>query len=69
MIVSIMPIIRTPPPHERTLKAHGVVRPTVSDVAKKAGVSVATVDRVLNRRAPVKGETARRVLDAAQALG
>ena len=64
-----MPIIRTPPPHERTLKAHGVVRPTVSDVAKKAGVSVATVDRVLNRRAPVKGETARRVLDAAQALG
>ncbi len=64
-----MPIIPNPPPHERTLKPRGVVRPTVIDVAKKAGVSVATVDRVLNRRAPVSSETARRVLDAAQALG
>ncbi len=39
------------------------------DVAARAGVSVATVDRVLNRRAPVSGDAARRVLDAAQALG
>ena len=64
-----MPIIPTSPPHERTLKPRGLARPTVSDVAKKAEVSVATVDRVLNRRAPVSSETARRVLDAAQALG
>lgn len=44
-------------------------RPTVRDVAATAGVSVATVDRVLNRRAPVNEVTARRVLDAARAVG
>ncbi len=44
-------------------------RPTVSDVARAAGVGVATVDRVLNRRAPVREDTARRVLEAAQAIG
>ena len=64
-----MPIIPTPSPHERTLKARGTLRPTVRDVAESAGVSVATVDRVLNRRASVSSATARRVLDAAQALG
>ena len=69
MIVSIMPIILDPLPHERPLKARGAVRATVRDVAEKAGVSVATVDRVLNRRARVSGETARRVLEAAQTLG
>lgn len=44
-------------------------RPTVADVAAQAGVSVATVDRVLNRRLPVRAGTARRVLMAAEALG
>lgn len=44
-------------------------RPTLRDVATAAGVGVATVDRVLNRRAPVKEDTARRVLDATQVLG
>ncbi|PXW93542.1 LacI family transcriptional regulator [Sphaerotilus hippei] len=43
--------------------------PTMADVAQAAGVGVATVDRVINRRAPVRAETARRVLEAAQALG
>jgi len=38
-------------------------------VAKAAGVSVATVDRVLNGRLPVREETARRVYDAATAMG
>ncbi len=38
------------------------------DVAKNAGVSVATVDRVLNRRAPVRQATAQRILKAAQEL-
>lgn len=47
----------------------GTTRPTVRDVAQTAGVSVATVDRVLNRRAPVNESTARRVLDAARAIG
>lgn len=44
-------------------------RPTITDVARAAGVSVATVDRVLNGRLPVREETARRVGDAAAALG
>ena len=46
-----------------------VDRPTIFDLAKKAGVSVATVDRVLNRRLPVRADTARRVVTAAEAIG
>ncbi len=44
-------------------------RPTITDLAERAGVSVATVDRVLNKRHPVREGTARRVLEAAEALG
>lgn len=44
-------------------------RPTLADVALKAGVGVATVDRVLNARAFVRAETAERVFEAARALG
>jgi LacI family transcriptional regulator len=44
-------------------------RPTITDLARVAGVSVATVDRVLNRRHPVREDTAGRVLKAAQDLG
>lgn len=44
-------------------------RPTVTDVAKLSGLSVATVDRVLNARLPVRQETAERVFNAAQELG
>lgn len=43
-------------------------RTTISDVARLAGVGVATVDRVLNGRAPVRGKTAQRVLAAAEEL-
>ncbi len=46
-----------------------VSRPTIQDLAKQAGVSVATVDRVLNRRLPVREDTARRVVQAAEAIG
>ena len=46
-----------------------VSRPTVADVAREAGVSVATVDRVVNARLPVREDTTRRVLEAAQKLG
>lgn len=46
-----------------------VKRPTIADLAQASGVSVATVDRVLNGRLPVREETARRVYDAATALG
>ncbi|SHE88137.1 transcriptional regulator, LacI family [Kaistia soli DSM 19436] len=44
-------------------------RPTIDDVARAAGVGVATVDRVLNKRARVRHETAARVLAAAEAIG
>ncbi len=44
-------------------------RPTIADVATAAGVSVATVDRVLNRRNPVREATADRVLQAAERIG
>ena len=44
-------------------------RITHGDIAAEAGVGVATVDRVLNRRAPVSKPTAARVLAAAEALG
>lgn len=42
--------------------------PTIEDVAKHAGVSIATVSRVLNKTAPVQDETALRVLSAVDAL-
>ena len=44
-------------------------RPTIEDVARAAAVSVATVDRVLNRRQPVREATAARVAAAAESLG
>ena len=44
-------------------------RPTITDIARQAGLSVATVDRVLNARASVRPETARKVRAAAHALG
>ena len=46
-----------------------VSRPTINDLAKQAGVSVATVDRVLNRRLPVREDTAIRVVQAAETIG
>jgi len=44
-------------------------KPTIRDVAAEAGVSIATVSRALNGRAPIAPETARRVQAAVQALG
>ena len=43
-------------------------QPTISDVAQKAGVSIATVSRVINGTTPVADETARRVQEAIQEL-
>lgn len=43
--------------------------PTVYDVAAHAGVSIATVSRVLRRPDDVKGETRERVLDSVRTLG
>ena len=44
-------------------------RPTLVDLADAAGVSVATVDRVLNARHRVRESTAARVLGAAERIG
>jgi len=43
-------------------------QPTISDVAKKAGVSIATVSRVINGTTPVASETALRVQEAISEL-
>ena len=46
-----------------------VKRPTMTDLAEAAGVSIATVDRVINRRLPVNSDTTQRVVAAAEAIG
>jgi LacI family transcriptional regulator len=45
------------------------VRPTVNDIAREAGVSLATVDRVLNARPGVREKTIKAVNDAIAKLG
>lgn len=45
------------------------MRPTVHDIAATAGVSLATVDRVLNGRPGVRAVTRRKVEDAIDRLG
>ncbi len=45
------------------------MRPTVHDIAATAGVSLATVDRVLNGRSGVRQKTIDRVEQAVRALG
>ncbi len=44
-------------------------KPTVHDIAKSAGVSLATVDRVLNARPGVREKTIARVNEAVRSLG
>jgi len=44
-------------------------RPTIRDVAEQAGVSIATVSRVLNDRADVSAETRERVREVARSVG
>lgn len=41
---------------------------TIEDVARLAGVSIATVSRVINGKSPVVAETAQRVMDAIREL-
>ena len=45
------------------------MRSTLTDIAREAGVSPATVDRVLNNRAGVRARTREVVLETAQRLG
>ncbi|MBY6118261.1 LacI family DNA-binding transcriptional regulator [Mameliella alba] len=44
-------------------------KPQLSDIAARAGVSLATVDRVINRRKGVKERTRGRVLEIAREIG
>ena len=44
-------------------------RPTMKDVAREAGLSVATVDRALNGRSTVREETLRKIARAADKVG
>ncbi|MDI3336831.1 LacI family DNA-binding transcriptional regulator [Defluviimonas aestuarii] len=44
-------------------------RMTIADVAREAGVSTATVDRVLNGREKVRESTAKQVFEAAHRIG
>lgn len=43
--------------------------PTIADIARRAGVGTATVDRVLNRRPGVNADTVQRVMQAVTELG
>ena len=46
-----------------------IVRATIVEIAREAGVSTATVDRALNNRAGVRERTRDRVLSVAESLG
>ena len=45
------------------------MRPTTKDLAREAGVSLATVDRVLNERPNVSKRSAKKVNEAIEKLG
>lgn len=44
-------------------------RPTIADLAKTAGVSISTVNRLLHGRGSVRPETVERILDTAEEIG
>ena len=46
-----------------------MLRPTTKDLAKAAGVSLATIDRVLNDRTGVRDDTVKRVTQAIEQIG
>jgi LacI family transcriptional regulator len=48
---------------------HPKPRPRLEEVARRAGVGLSTVDRVLNERGSVSAATERRVIQAARELG
>src|SRR5712691_9638568 len=55
---------------QNVLRNHGVgMRPTIREVAREAGVSIATVSHALSGKRPVSGATRRRIKSAARRLG
>lgn len=55
--------------NNHTKKLNMASNPTIPEIARIAGVSTATVDRVLNRRPGVNPETERKVLEVMAQLG
>src|SRR4051794_15124387 len=53
----------------RKAAGKGMMRATITDIARRAGVSTATVDRVLNERPGVRARTRERVLSVARTVG
>ncbi|MCF6334223.1 MAG: substrate-binding domain-containing protein [Spirochaetales bacterium] len=45
------------------------MRPTINDVAKKAGVSIATVSRIINKQSGYTAETRQKVVNIIQEMG
>jgi LacI family transcriptional regulator len=56
-------------PADTAANQEAKVRPTVNDIAREAGVSLATVDRVLNARPGVREKTITAVNEAIRTLG
>jgi LacI family transcriptional regulator len=56
------------PARRRRPSVEAAIRPRARDIARAAGVSTATVDRVLNQRLGVRAATAQRVVEAAASL-
>ena len=53
---------------ENTTSGQAPARATIRDVARRAGVSIKTVSRVINREANVRSETRERVMEAVREL-
>jgi LacI family transcriptional regulator len=58
-----------PTASSRNAAGTGMMRATITDIARQAGVSTATVDRVLNERPGVRARTRERVLSVARTVG
>src|SRR3954471_4730471 len=58
-----------PTASSRNAAGTGMMRATITDIARTPGVSTATVDRVLNERPGVRARTRERVLSVARTVG
>src|SRR5207253_5126973 len=61
--------VGVPIPRSARARVRTPDRPTIRDVAERAGVSIATVSRALNDKGDVSVETRERVRDVARSVG